>query len=232
MKQAQATQMTTATQTAPTTTPAITKKPTLRGISHVVGFFVAVVAGSALVSSSSSDGPYWASLIYGLTLIAMYGVSAIYHVPHWQPRARAWLRRADHAAIFLVIAGTCTPIALLALSPESSRSLLWAVWIAAFGGILQSFFWVKAPKALTACFYVAVGWMCAPYIPEIFSMISSRAIWLLLLGGIIYSLGAVTYALKRPNPFPRVFGYHEVFHALVIIASIMHFLAIYEVVSS
>jgi hemolysin III len=207
---------------------AIVKKPALRGVSHLIGFFVAAVAGAILVAS----GPFWSSLVYCLSLIAMFGISAFYHVPNWSPRIRTWLRRADHAAIFLLIAGTCTPIALLALSPESSRSLLWAIWIAAAAGVLQSFFWVKAPKILTACFYLAVGWLCSPYIPEIFSMISGRAISLLLLGGITYSVGAVVYALKRPNPFPSVFGYHEVFHALVVVASLLHFLAICDLVGA
>jgi hemolysin III len=160
--------------------------------------------------------------VYGASLVTLFVVSAAYHRPTWAPRARSWMRRLDHSAIFLLIAGTYTPLCLL-LPPSTGLRLLAGVWAAAALGIVQSIVWVHAPKALVAAVYVALGWAALPVLPAMRAVLGTEAIALLAAGGAAYTIGAVVYAVRRPDPFPRVFGYHEVFHALVIVAAICHF---------
>jgi hemolysin III len=167
-----------------------------------------------------------AALVYGLSLVAMFGVSALYHRPTWQPAARARMRRLDHATIFLLIAGTFTPFAVLGLEGRETTTLLCIAWGGALLGLLQALFWVHAPKPLTALLYLAMGWAISPYFGALRAALGNAPLGLLLAGGVAYSLGALVYALRRPDPFPRTFGYHEVFHALVIVASVCHFAAV------
>jgi hemolysin III len=205
-------------------------KPSLRGISHAIACFFAAAAGVWLLQLTRTERAHGAVAIYVATLVLMFAVSAIYHLPNWSPGIRQWWRRADHAAIFTLIAGTATPFCQLALPPEAGQKLLATMWIGATLGTAQSLFWVRAPKALSAVVYVIVGSLAFPYLPEFFRALGTGGVTLILIGGFLYTVGAVVYSLKRPNPFPRVFGYHEIFHLLVIAASVVHFVAVYEVV--
>ncbi len=196
-------------------------KPLLRGVSHEIAAFAALAAWIALAAAATSARGRAAANVYGASLFALFLGSALYHRPTWPPRARAWMRRLDHSAIFLLVAGTYTPVCLL-LPPSSGLPLLAVVWGGAALGIVQSILWVHAPKPLVAAIYVALGWAVLPVLPAIGAALGPAALALLAAGGAAYTLGAVVYAARRPDPFPRVFGYHEVFHALVIAAAACH----------
>jgi hemolysin III len=201
-------------------------KPILRGHFHQSAFFIAVGACAMLIGKSNGLQAKIATIVYSLTLIGLFGISALYHRPQWAERARAWMRRLDHSAIFLLIAGTTTPVCLLGLHGAAGTRLLVISWIAAALGVSQSLLWVNAPKWLTALLYIAVGWIAISFVSEINSSLGLTSAILIVAGGAVYTLGAIIYALKRPNPFPRVFGYHEIFHLLVDVAAIFHFVAI------
>jgi len=205
-------------------------KPLLRGHFHQGAFFVAIGACSVLLLNSQETKKTIATIVYSLSLIGLFGISALYHRPTWQARQRMWMRRMDHAAIYILIAGTSTPICMLALSPEIGTKLLQLVWGAAIFGIIQSLFWINAPKWLSAVFYVGVGSLTIPFIPELKKALGTSGLSLILAGGLVYICGAIIYALKKPNPNPKVFGYHEIFHLLVIIGAGIHFLLIYKLV--
>lgn len=207
-------------------------KPLLRGVLHHSAAFFAAGAGSVLVAMSPNLRTAAASAIFSLSLVTLFAVSAIYHRVQWKTeRARAYMRRADHSSIFVLIAGTYTPVAILGLGGEDGRRLLIMIWCGAAAGVCLSLFWVKAPKALTAAVAVAMGWMIVPYFSQVRRLLGPE-LWLILAGGIAYTAGAVIYAVRKPNPSPRVFGYHEVFHALTIIGAFLHFAAIVQIVRS
>jgi hemolysin III len=197
-------------------------KPLLRGVSHEIAAGVALAGCISLTLSAQNVRARTGALVYGLTLVALFSISALYHRPTWAPRARAWMRRLDHSAIFLLIAGTYTPICLL-LGGTKGNALLAVVWIGAVAGVVFSVAWLKAPKWLLAACAVVLGWVILPVASAVHAAVGTWGLVLIGLGGVAYTLGALTYALKRPNPFPRVFGYHEVFHALVILAAALHF---------
>jgi hemolysin III len=197
-------------------------KPLLRGVSHELAAGVALFAWLALALFAASTRALVAANVYGVSLVSLFLVSAVYHRPTWTPRSRLFMRRLDHAAIFLLIAGTYTPMCLL-LAPGTGRVILAVVWGGAALGILQSVFWVHAPKPLVAAAYVVLGWVVVPVLPTLSGTLGAGAVALLATGGGLYTLGAVIYATRRPDPFPRVFGYHEIFHALVIAAAACHF---------
>jgi hemolysin III len=201
-------------------------KPRLRGVLHLHASYVALVAGIILVAAASSPRAALAAAVYGASLVTLFGVSALYHCPNWRPATRAWLRRLDHAAIFVLIAGSYTPFCLVALHGGVGHRLLLVAWIGAGLGILQSVFWVRAPRGISAALYLALGWAVVPYIPQIWAAIGSLGISLIVCCGVLFSVGAVIYALKRPDPLPAVFGYHEIFHALVVIACSFNYAAI------
>lgn len=184
-----------------------------------------------LIAGSRDTTTLMATVVYSLGLVILFGVSALYHRPQWKPEARAWMRRLDHAAIFVMIAGTGTPICLLALTGESGIKLLTIFWMAAALGVIQSLFWVNAPKWLSAILYIAMGWLAFPYLSEMKAALGLGSVILLLVGGVTYTVGALVYAFKWPNPWPRVFGYHEIFHVIVIVAAVLHFLVIMPLVS-
>lgn len=209
------------------TTPS---KPRLRGVSHRAAFFASLGAGPMLVAGAHSDQAAIAATVYALTLAAMFGISALYHLPSWGERARLLMRRLDHSAIFLVIAGSYTPICLVALGDGVGPMLLGGVWLGALLGVARAVFWSGAPKALSALFYVLLGCVVIPFLPRTAAALSPLANGLLIAGGVLYIVGAVVYATRRPDPAPRTFGYHEVFHALTIVASICHFIAIRQVI--
>lgn len=199
--------------------PKAVAKPRLRGVSHQIAFFVAIVATVALVRGTQSPRGRLAAAIFGASLILLFGVSALYHRINWSVAARARMRRLDHAAIFVLIAGGYTPMFLLVPLPAGSYRALWAIWIGASIGVVKSLVWSKAPKWVTAAVCVVLGWTVTGEVLARIPMVGLRAVVLLVTCGAIYTLGATVYALKRPNPSPAWFGYHEVFHALVIVAS-------------
>ena len=205
-------------------------KPMLRGVSHHAAFYAALGAGVTLLLAAPSQRAMSAVAIYVVTLMALFGVSALYHRIQWSEAARARMKRLDHATIFLFIAGSYTPICLLALDGEPGRTLLTWAWIGAGLGVARAVFWPGAPKAISAALYVALGWLVVAYLPAVAAGVGGFGMAALAVGGVLYSLGATVYALQRPDPLPRVFGYHEVFHALVIAACVCHFAAIARVV--
>jgi hemolysin III len=201
-------------------------KPRLRGVFHQYAFYVAVVAGAVLVALSDSSRELLATWIYAAALAAMFGISALYHRVHWRsPRVRTWMRRLDHSTILLLIAGTYTPFALLAFDGRVGDLILVVVWAGAAAGLVLNLVWVDAPKWLTAAVFIALGWVGIAAVPELLEL-GVAPLVLVLGGGALYTLGALAYALKRPNPYPATFGYHEIFHLLVVGAAITHFVAI------
>jgi hemolysin III len=201
-------------------------KPRLRGVVHQWSFFVALAAGAALVAWAPAGRATVAAAIYAVALAGLLGTSALYHRVTWQPRARAWLRRLDHSMIFVLIAGTYTPFALLVLDDPLRGIVLAGVWAGALAGIVFTLLWVQAPRWLTAASYVALGWFSIIAVPQIAEHAGAGALVLLALGGLAYTLGAVVYASQRPDPRPQTFGYHEIFHVLVVVAAAAHFTAI------
>ena len=194
-------------------------KPLLRGVSHQVFFFVALVATALLVRACATREGAVASAVFGASLILLFGTSAMYHRVDWSPIARARMRRMDHAAIFLLIGGGYTPLFALVANPNGGHGALVAIWIGAAVGVVKSLAWPKAPKWLTALVCVVIGWMVIGQVMGRTPVVGSTCVGLLTAAGITYTVGAVVYALKRPNPWPRVFGYHEIFHLLVVLAS-------------
>jgi hemolysin III len=207
-------------------TGAVLAKPKLRGVLHQWAACAAAGAGAVLVASAESLRVAAAVGVFVASLIVLFAVSAVYHRVDWSAAARERMRRMDHASIFVLIAGTYTPVAVLALPPEAGHSLLLAAWGAALLGILQSLFWIRAPKAVSAVLAVAVGWTIIPYLGTARASLSPTEFALIAAGGIAYTIGAIAYALKRPNPWPGVLAYHEVFHALTIVGATLHFAAV------
>ncbi len=171
------------------------------------------------------------ALVYAISLVTLLSVSAAYHRRNWSDKVRAVWRRLDHSAIFLLIAGTYTPLSFL-LGSRLGWIFLGIVWAGALLGIVMSVAWVRAPKALVAAVCVLLGWAALPLLPALKAALGTGAVVLLAAGGVVYSLGAAVYALRRPDPFPNVFGYHEIFHALVIAAAVCHFAAVAQAVSA
>jgi hemolysin III len=201
-------------------------KPHLRGWLHAGTFPLAVVSGIVLVSLADGTRARVAAAIYATTVALLFGVSAMYHRGNWSPRTERLLKRMDHSNIFLIIAGTYTPFSLLVLDNHTGRTLLWLVWCGALAGIAFRVFWVGAPRWLYTPVYIALGWVAVFYLPDILRGGGLTVVILLALGGLFYSVGAVVYILKKPNPSPRWFGFHEVFHALTLAAFVVHYIAV------
>ena len=212
-----------------TTTP---PRPRLRGVSHRVAFYVALVLGPLLVAMSGDRKAMGVTAIYVVSLAGMFGVSASLHRRDWGPRAFNWLRRADHAMIFACIAGTYTPFCILGLPPEPGTRLLILAWVAAGLGILRAALWPHAPRAITASLFVLVGWVVLAYLPEVHASLAPIPFTLLMTGGGLFTVGAVVYLTKRPDPWPTVFGYHEIFHVMVVLGCACHFVAVAHVVAN
>jgi len=202
-------------------------KPRLRGVSHQWAFFVSVALGAALVIVAPSGQPRLAAAIYALSVAALFGTSALYHRITWASQAaRRWMRRLDHSMIFCLIAGTYTPFALLVLEGDLATVILIVVWAGALAGVLMKLVWIDAPKALVAVTYIMLGWVAVAAFPAMIERLGVTASALVAVGGLLYTLGALVYAFQRPNPAPSVFGYHEVFHALVILAAALQYAVI------
>jgi len=207
------------------TAPLTPIKPKLRGWIHAGTFPLAVAAGIVLVALAGSTRARIACGVFALTAAMLFGTSGIYHRGNWGPRGEAILRRLDHANIFLIIAGTYTPLTMLLLG-KSDQILLWIVWIGAIAGIGFRVFWIGAPRWLYTPIYVALGWAAVFYLPEFMREGGVAVLVLVIVGGVLYSLGAVVYGIKRPNPSPQWFGFHEVFHAFTLLAFASHFVAV------
>jgi hemolysin III len=218
-----------AAPTAPPASPAKVK-PRLRGVSHEIAFYFAIAGTIALTMAAEPGLKTTAALIYGLSIVTLFGTSALYHRPMWSPVARARLRKADHAAIFVLIAGSYAPLGLVALPPDAGMRLLAFAWGGCALGLLKALFWAHAPRWVTAASYILVGWAAAVEWTAMGQALGSTRAGLIGLGGVCYSVGAIVYARKRPDPVPHVFGYHEIFHALVILAAFIHFAALGSVV--
>jgi hemolysin III len=205
---------------------ALNQKPRFRGVSHQWAFFVSLAAGAALILLANGSTATVAAAIYAFSLSALLGVSALYHRITWRPEARRWMRRLDHTMIFVLIAGTYTPFALLVLHGDLARIVLIAVWVMAGAGMVLNLLWWNAPKQVTAAVYISTGWVALLAVPQLWDGLGPVGFGLIVLGGILYTAGAIVYARRRPDPRPTVFGYHEIFHLLVIAAAICDFAAI------
>jgi hemolysin III len=202
-------------------------KPRLRGVSHEYAFFVSLLLGAALIVAAKGGEARIAMGIYAASLSALFGVSALYHRVTWQrPSVRRWMRRLDHTMIFFLIAGTVTPFALLVMDGPFATALLIAVWAGAAAGTVVELIWVEAPKRVAAIVYIVVGAIGVAGFPAILVEAGAVAGLLIALGGALYVTGAIIYAAQRPDPNPAVFGYHEIFHVLVIAAAAAHFAAV------
>lgn len=200
-------------------------RPLLRGVLHGIAFVAAVVIGVIFVATAP-DSRVLPAVVFAVSAAVMLGTSTLYHRITWGPRGRPWMRRADHAGIYLLIAGTYTPVALISLSGAWRTSVLTIVWCGAAAATLSKFCWVNAPKWLSAVIGLALGWVGVAVMPEIARHEGWVPVILLAAGGLAYTAGALVYALRRPDPLPRVFGYHEIFHALTIVALACQYVAI------
>ncbi|WP_261164567.1 hemolysin III family protein [Microbacterium sp. Marseille-Q6965] len=199
-------------------------KPTWRGWIHAGTFPVAIVTGVVLISLAEGATAKWASTVFMASSLLLFGNSAMYHRFDWSPTVKAILKRIDHANILLLIAGTYTPIALLALPFPEGTILLVVVWSGALLGILFRVLWIGAPRWLYVALYLALGWAAVMYMPQLFEANLAMVI-LVIVGGVLYTIGAVVYAMKRPNPWPRHFGFHEIFHVCTVLAFLCHWTA-------
>jgi hemolysin III len=206
--------------------PTAPSRPRFRGVVHQWSFFVALAAGAGLVAWAPAGRATAATAVYAAALAGLLGTSALYHRVTWRPSVRAWLRRLDHSMIFVLIAGTYTPFAVLVLDEPLNVVLLAGVWGGAVAGILFTLLWADAPPWLTAAAYVALGWFSIIAMPEITERAGPAALALLAAGGLAYTAGAIVYARRRPDPRPATFGYHEIFHVLVVVAAAAHFAAV------
>ena len=202
-------------------------KPRLRGVSHQWAFYFSLVAGLALVIAAPAGRATLAAAVYAASVAALFGTSALYHRVTWASQnARRWMRRLDHSMIFVLIAGTYTPFALLVLDGTLAVVILTVVWAGALGGIVLKLVWIDAPKPLVAILYVMLGWVAVAAFPDLLDGLGVTSTALVAAGGVLYTLGAVVYALGRPDPAPTVFGYHEIFHVLVIAAAALQYAVI------
>jgi hemolysin III len=201
-------------------------KPRLRGVLHQWAFYVSLVAGALLVALAPSGRAAVVGGVYAAALAGMFGASALYHRGAWTPSVRPWLRRLDHSMIFVLIAGTSTPVVVLGLQGVLPVVVVAVVWGGALVGVLLKLVWIGAPRRLVASVYVVLGWVGIVLLPETARHLGLAPALLFMAGGALYTAGAVIYMLRRPDPRPAVFGFHELFHLLVVAAALAHFVAI------
>lgn len=222
--------MTTSAVTSTRLKPHDIGKPRMRGWLHTYAFFGAVACGivlCALAATRPGPAPLVSCAIYSLTVCGLFGVSALYHRRVWSPQGYQVMRRLDHSMIFIFIAGTYTPFSVLLLDRGKAALILAVVWGGALAGVAMKLAWPHAPRWVSAPLYIALGWVAVAVLPDILRRGGVAALVLLLVGGAVYSIGAVFYALRRPNPWPTVFGHHEFFHACTLVAAICHHIALY-----
>jgi hemolysin III len=206
---------------------AIAVKPLLRGWSHAISALVAIAGLVALIVITRNDtGKLVSMLVYGIGLVLLFGVSGTYHVFNWPPRVKDWLRRADHATIFVFIAATYTPLAYNVLDGWWRIGVLTAIWVCAVAGVAGAAPFLRIPRRILASLYLAMGWVAVVALVPLTAALGWAAAGLMALGGLQYSLGAAAYAFKRPSLWPRVFGYHELFHLAVITASVTFYVIV------
>ncbi|KQQ68683.1 PAQR family membrane homeostasis protein TrhA [Microbacterium sp. Leaf320] len=203
---------------------AVEIKPTWRGWIHAATFPIAIVAGVVLIIVAQGGAAKWAAAVFMATSLLLFGNSALYHRFDWSPKVKVVLKRIDHANILLLIAGTYTPLAVLALPPEKGALLLVLVWSGALLGILFRVFWINAPRWLYVALYLVLGWAAVMYMADL--LVANVAMMVLVIvGGLLYTGGAIVYALKKPNPWPGHFGFHEIFHVCTVLAFLCHWTA-------
>ncbi len=200
-------------------------KPTWRGWIHAGTFPFAVVLGIILIVAADGAAATISSSVFVASSLLLFGVSALYHRFNWKPATKRLFKRLDHANIFLLIAGSYTPITVLCLPPKQAALLLSLVWGGAVLGIGFRVFWIGAPRWLYVPLYLLLGWAAVMFMPQFF-LANAATMILIIVGGLLYSVGAIIYALKRPNPFPGAFGFHEIFHTLTVLAFLCHWTAI------
>jgi hemolysin III len=200
--------------------------PRLRGVSHVVAFFVAIAAAAVVVMLAPAGRATAAVAVYGAALVALFGGSALYHRWPGSPRFKPLLQRIDHGTIFVFIAASYTPIALIVLHGPLRPLILGVSWTGAAAGVVFSLGWIQAPRGVIATSYLALGWVALIALPQLLNDLGPAPLVLLATGGLLYSAGAAVYATQRPDPWPRTFGFHEIFHALVIAAAAAQYLAL------
>ena len=193
---------------------------------HEIAFWLAVVAGPLLFAAADGPRERLGSAVFAASVVACFGASALYHRVKWPPQIRVWMRRIDHAGVYLMIAGTYTPVSLLALHGKWRSVVLAVVWTGAAAAIVLKFAWITAPKWLAAGLGIALGWVAVVALPELVRSLDAAAVVLLVAGGLAYTAGAIVYARGRPDPVPSVFGYHELFHALTIVGVACQYSAI------
>lgn len=208
----------------------VSSKPTVRGWIHAIAFPLALIAGVVLVATAPTTAAKVSSAIFAATAVLLFGVSALLHRGHWSPRVENGLRRMDHANIYLIIAGTYTPLAVLAVPPNDGKIMLAIVWTGAIAGVFFRVFWLGAPRWLSTTLYVVIGWVAVFFVPELIDGAGVTAFVLIVIGGVLYSIGAVIYGTKRPHLVSGTFGFHELFHAFTVAAFVCHYIAIWIVV--
>jgi hemolysin III len=201
-------------------------KPRLRGVSHQWAFFASLLTGAALIVAAQGGREVLAVSIYAFSLSALLGTSALYHRVSWNEGPRRWMRRLDHTMIFVLIAGTYTPFAMLVMEGTLAEVVLIGVWALAVGGAVLNLAWWNAPKWFTSLVYISTGWVAVVALPQLWDQMGPVGVGLIAFGGLLYTAGAVVYATKRPDPSPEVFGYHEIFHLFVIAAAAIQYAAI------
>ena len=199
--------------------------PRMRGVTHAWAMWFALVACVVLAIYAPTGLARAAALVYGIGMCALFAASGLYHRWRWNPRWRPLLRRIDHSTIFIFIAASYTPVTLLVLDGPVQVIVLISVWVGALAGVAMSVAWITAPRALVAACYLTLGWVSIITIPQLATKLGVAPFVLFVTGGLLYTVGAVIYATRRPNPWPRTFGFHEIFHALVIAAATVHFVA-------
>jgi hemolysin III len=213
----------------PATPPLV--KPRMRGWLHLWSFAVSIAACATLIAVSASlvgAGAALATTVYSVTILGLFGTSALYHRRTWRdPRSRAIMKRLDHSMIFLFIAGTYTPVAALTMDPGTARFVLTIVWVGALAGVVLKMSWPHAPAWVGVPIYLALGYVAVFVLPDLLRGGGVAALVLLLVGGLLYTIGALIYAFRWPNPWPRTFGFHEFFHAATVLAAICHHVAIW-----
>jgi hemolysin III len=208
----------------------IAVKPRLRGLSHYYAFFLSLATGTLLVATAPRGLATWTALVYALSISAMLGASALLHRGTWTPAQARILTKLDHTCIYLLIAGTYTPISLIAMSGVIRVLVFSVVWLGAVVGIALEWMWYRPPRGWVTTNYIVVGWVAIIALPQLWTSLGVAGFLLVLLGGLSYTVGAVIHAAQRPDPRPEVFGYHELFHVFVLVALVLHFAAIAFVV--
>ena len=205
-------------------------KPLLRGHFHQAMFFIMLGAGIPLLVRSKNHEEIISISIYLTCALLMFGISTLYHRINWKPEKRYLLKKLDHSGIYLMIAGTFTPLALLGLSEVSASKLLITIWTTALLGVVQSIIFVNLPKIISAIIYVIAGYLVLPYLSELKNSLGDTAVNLIVAGGALYTIGAICYGIKRPVFNPKVFSYHEVFHVFVNLGAVTHLILIYSII--